>query len=134
MTTAKKTTAARQGFKTGEAVVYPAHGVGRMSTSSAFLTSSGSASLRMPTEFALAVGTRRTILSINSGDLIAVTEVVRDLFRSDAQPEQSYSERQLYDGEHVERLLDQLGLGELAHADRVRLGGRDPQDHLIPAT
>ena len=30
MTTAKKTTAARQGFKTGEAVVYPAHGVGRI--------------------------------------------------------------------------------------------------------
>ena len=34
---------------------------------------------------------------INSGDLIAVTEVVRDLYRSDAQPEQSYSERQLYE-------------------------------------
>ena len=31
MTTAKKTTTAgRQGFKTGEAVVYPAHGVGRI--------------------------------------------------------------------------------------------------------
>ena len=34
---------------------------------------------------------------INSGDLIAVSEVVRDLFRSDRQPEQSYSERQLYE-------------------------------------
>jgi CarD family transcriptional regulator len=34
---------------------------------------------------------------INSGDLIAVTEVVRDLYRSEAQPEQSYSERQLYE-------------------------------------
>ena len=34
---------------------------------------------------------------INSGDLIAVAEVVRDLYRSDAQPEQSYSERQLYE-------------------------------------
>ena len=34
---------------------------------------------------------------INSGDLIAISEVVRDLFRSDAQPEQSYSERQLYE-------------------------------------
>jgi CarD family transcriptional regulator len=34
---------------------------------------------------------------INSGDLIAVAEVVRDLFRSDRQPEQSYSERQLYE-------------------------------------
>jgi CarD family transcriptional regulator len=34
---------------------------------------------------------------INSGDFIAVAEVVRDLYRSDAQPEQSYSERQLYE-------------------------------------
>lgn len=34
---------------------------------------------------------------INSGDLIAVAEVVRDLFRSERQPEQSYSERQLYE-------------------------------------
>ncbi len=34
---------------------------------------------------------------INSGDIIAVAEVVRDLFRSDRQPEQSYSERQLYE-------------------------------------
>jgi len=34
---------------------------------------------------------------INSGDLIAVAEVVRDLHRSEAQPEQSYSERQLYE-------------------------------------
>ena len=34
---------------------------------------------------------------INSGDLIAIAEVVRDLYRSDAQPEQSYSERQLFE-------------------------------------
>jgi CarD family transcriptional regulator len=34
---------------------------------------------------------------INSGDLISIAEVVRDLYRSDAQPEQSYSERQLYE-------------------------------------
>ena len=34
---------------------------------------------------------------INSGDLGAIAEVVRDLYRSDAQPEQSYSERQLYE-------------------------------------
>ena len=34
---------------------------------------------------------------INSGDLILVSEVVRDLHRTDAQPEQSYSERQLYE-------------------------------------
>jgi CarD family transcriptional regulator len=34
---------------------------------------------------------------INSGDIIALAEVVRDLFRSDKQPEQSYSERQLFE-------------------------------------
>jgi CarD family transcriptional regulator len=34
---------------------------------------------------------------INSGDLVAIAEVVRDLFRSESQPEQSYSERQLYE-------------------------------------
>jgi len=34
---------------------------------------------------------------INSGDLISIAEVVRDLHRSDTQPEQSYSERQLYE-------------------------------------
>jgi CarD family transcriptional regulator len=34
---------------------------------------------------------------INSGDLTAIAEVVRDLYRSEAQPEQSYSERQLYE-------------------------------------
>jgi len=34
---------------------------------------------------------------INSGDLGSIAEVVRDLYRSEAQPEQSYSERQLYE-------------------------------------
>ncbi len=34
---------------------------------------------------------------INSGDLIAIAEVVRDLHRTDDQREQSYSERQLYE-------------------------------------
>jgi CarD family transcriptional regulator len=34
---------------------------------------------------------------INSGDLVTISEVVRDLYRSENQPEQSYSERQLYE-------------------------------------
>jgi len=34
---------------------------------------------------------------INSGDLISIAEVVRDLYRADNQPEQSYSERQLFE-------------------------------------
>src|ERR687892_2431600 len=40
---------------------------------------------------------------INSGDLVSIAEVVRDLYRSETQPEQSYSERQLY-----EAALDRL--------------------------
>ena len=40
---------------------------------------------------------------INSGNIVAIAEVVRDLFRSESQPEQSYSERQLY-----EAALDRL--------------------------
>ena len=37
------------------------------------------------------------VAKINSGDLMSIAEVVRDLYRSEAQPEQSYSERQLYE-------------------------------------
>lgn len=40
---------------------------------------------------------------INSGDIMAVAEVVRDLYRATDQPEQSYSERQLF-----EAALDRL--------------------------
>ncbi|MFV0336476.1 MAG: CarD family transcriptional regulator [Tropicimonas sp.] len=52
---------------------------------------------------------------INSGDLIAIAEVVRDLHRTDDQREQSYSERQLYEAA-LERLTREVaavsGLGE----------------------
>ncbi len=34
---------------------------------------------------------------LNSGDPISVAEVVRDLHRNDDQPDQSYSERQIYE-------------------------------------
>jgi CarD family transcriptional regulator len=137
--TAKKT-AQRQGFKTGEAIVYPAHGVGRITAIEEqeiagfklelFVVAfdKDKMVLRVPTAKAASVGMRklaepalvqkgldvltgrarikRTMWSrraqeyeakINSGDLIAVAEVVRDLYRSEAQPEQSYSERQLYE-------------------------------------
>lgn len=56
---------------------------------------------------------------INSGDLVAIAEVVRDLYRSDVQPEQSYSERQLYEAAidrmareiaAVQKLCDSEGL------------------------
>jgi CarD family transcriptional regulator len=139
MSIAKKT-AQRQGFKTGEAIVYPAHGVGRITAIEEqeiagfklelFVVAfeKDKMVLRVPTAKAITVGMRklaepklitrslevltgrarvkRTMWSrraqeyetkINSGDLIAVAEVVRDLYRSEAQPEQSYSERQLYE-------------------------------------
>ena len=155
MTTPKKT-ATRQGFKTGESVVYPAHGVGRITAIEEqeiagfklelFVVSfdKDKMVLRVPTAKAASVGMRklaepaemqkaldvltgrarikRTMWSrraqeyeakINSGDLIAVAEVVRDLHRADSQPEQSYSERQLY-----EAALDRV-TRELAHVNKI---------------
>jgi CarD family transcriptional regulator len=59
---------------------------------------------------------------INSGDLIAIAEVVRDLHRTDDQREQSYSERQLYEAA-LERLTREVaavsGSDEIAAARRV---------------
>ena len=48
---------------------------------------------------------------INSGDLIAIAEVVRDLHRNDDQREQSYSERQLYEAA-LERLTREVAAVE----------------------
>jgi CarD family transcriptional regulator len=59
---------------------------------------------------------------INSGDLIAIAEVVRDLHRTDDQREQSYSERQLYEAalERLTREVAAVGGGdELAAAKQV---------------
>jgi CarD family transcriptional regulator len=59
---------------------------------------------------------------INSGDLIAIAEVVRDLHRTDDQREQSYSERQLYEAA-LERLTREVaavsGGDEMAAAKEV---------------
>lgn len=59
---------------------------------------------------------------INSGDLIAIAEVVRDLHRNDDQREQSYSERQLYEAA-LERLTREVaavsGSDELAAQKQV---------------
>lgn len=53
------------------------------------------------------------VAKINSGDLVSIAEVVRDLYRSEAQPEQSYSERQLY-----EDALDRMAR-EIAAVDKL---------------
>ena len=48
---------------------------------------------------------------IHSGDLISIAEVVRDLYRGGDQPEQSYSERQLYEAA-LERLTREVAAVE----------------------
>lgn len=136
----KKPLTQRNGFKTSEFIVYPAHGVGRIIgieeqeiagiSLELFVIQfeKDKMTLRVPTGKSQSVGMRklsddgvvkrgmetlkgkarikRTMWSrraqeyeakINSGDLIAIAEVVRDLYRSETQPEQSYSERQLYE-------------------------------------
>jgi CarD family transcriptional regulator len=146
----------RQGFKTNEFIVYPAHGVGQIvaieeqevagSKLELFVISfvKDKMTLRVPTAKIGSVGMRklaepsivkraldtlkgrarikRTMWSrraqeyeakINSGDIVAISEVVRDLYRSETQPEQSYSERQLY-----EAALDRL-LREIAAVQRI---------------
>lgn len=48
---------------------------------------------------------------INSGDPISIAEVVRDLHRNAGQPDQSYSERQIYESA-LERLVRELAAVE----------------------
>jgi CarD family transcriptional regulator len=48
---------------------------------------------------------------INSGDLVSIAEVVRDLHRAGDQPEQSYSERQLYESA-LDRMARELAAVE----------------------
>ena len=156
MTTQQKKSSTRQGFKTGESIVYPAHGVGRivgieeqeiagMSLELFVITfDKEKLTLRVPTGKLESVGMRKLaddgivkkamdtlkgrarvkrtmwsrraqeyVAKINSGDLVSIAEVVRDLYRSEAQPEQSYSERQLY-----EAALDRM-TREIAVVDDV---------------
>jgi CarD family transcriptional regulator len=58
---------------------------------------------------------------INSGDLISIAEVVRDLYRSEAQPEQSYSERQLYEAA-LDRMARELAaVQKLTDSESLKL-------------
>jgi len=65
---------------------------------------------------------------INSGDLIAIAEVVRDLHRADDQREQSYSERQLYEAA-LERLTRELA----AVNDMDEAGAQKRVDEVLTA-
>src|SRR5947199_387468 len=71
---------------------------------------------------------------INSGDIVAIAEVVRDLFRSDTQPEQSYSERQLYEAA-LDRLSRKISEGQEEPAPGVDSIPKDnaPGVSSIPA-
>jgi len=64
---------------------------------------------------------------INSGDIIAIAEVVRDLHRNDEQREQSYSERQLYEAA-LERLTREVAA--VAGGDEVQ-AAKQVDDVLI---
>ena len=55
---------------------------------------------------------------INSGDPNSIAEVVRDLYRKVGQPEQSYSERQLYEAA-LERLARELAVIESIEEDKA---------------
>ncbi len=65
---------------------------------------------------------------INSGDLISIAEVVRDLHRADDQREQSYSERQLYEAA-LERLTRELA----AVDDMDEAGAQARVDEVLTA-
>jgi CarD family transcriptional regulator len=55
---------------------------------------------------------------INSGDPVSIAEVVRDLYRSDEQPEQSFSERQIYEAA-LERLSSELAAVERIEREKA---------------
>ncbi len=84
--------------------------VGMRSLSSPDIVSKAMATLKGRAKVKKAMWSRRAQeyeQKINSGDLISIAEVVRDLHRADDQREQSYSERQLYEAA-LERLTREV--------------------------
>jgi len=84
--------------------------VGMRSLSSPDIVSKALATLKGKARVKRAMWSRRAQeyeQKINSGDLLAIAEVVRDLHRADDQREQSYSERQLYEAA-LERLTREV--------------------------
>lgn len=164
MTSQQKKTPARQGFKTGESIVYPAHGVGQIVAIEEQEVAGHKLELfvidfekdkmrlKVPVAKAVSIGMRklsetdyveralkvvqgrarvkRTMWSrraqeydakINSGDLIMISEVVRDLHRAENQPEQSYSERQLYEAALDRMAREIAAVNKLSDTESVRL-------------
>ncbi len=56
---------------------------------------------------------------INSGDIVSIAEVLRDLHRSEAQPEQSYSERQLYEAALARMARELAAVRQSSEAEAV---------------
>ena len=153
-TKAKKVVSKDIGFRKGDFVVYPTHGVGRVLGVETQDISGHSLqviiinfdkdrmTLRVPVAKAKNSGLRRlssrkimdTALAtlkgrsrikramwsrraqeyeakINSGDPVSIAEVVRDLHRNADQPDQSYSERQIYQAA-LDRLVRELAAVE----------------------
>ena len=153
--------ATKQKFKKNDWVVYPTHGVGRVTgiekqeieqesitlivisfehdrmTLRVPVTKAEDSGLRelssedeMKSALKILKGrsrVRRTMWSrraqeyeakINSGNPVSIAEVVRDLHRSDGQPEQSYSERQIYQAA-LERLSRELAAVESIDEDEA---------------
>ncbi|MFT5486149.1 MAG: CarD family transcriptional regulator [Paracoccaceae bacterium] len=151
---AAKKPAKKLPFSRGDYVVYPTHGVGKVTGVEkqeiagfnlqlfVILFESEKMTLRVPVDkvsdsglrkisskdkMMAVIGTlkgrarsKRTMWSrraqeyeakINSGDPVAIAEVVRDLYRAPGQPEQSYSERQMYEAA-LERLVNEFALVE----------------------
>ena len=87
-----------------------AQDVGMRSLSSPDVVTKAMATLKGKARVKRAMWSRRAQeyeAKINSGDMIAIAEVVRDLHRNDEQREQSYSERQLYEAA-LDRLTREL--------------------------
>ena len=96
--------------------------VGMRSLASPDLVSKAMATLRGRARVKRAMWSRRAQeyeQKINSGDLIAIAEVVRDLHRKDDQREQSYSERQLYEAA-LERLTREIAAVDRAEEDAAQ--------------
>lgn len=84
--------------------------VGMRSLSTPDVVSKAMATLKGKAKVKRAMWSRRAQeyeQKINSGDLVSIAEVVRDLHRADDQREQSYSERQLYEAA-LERLTREV--------------------------
>ncbi|MBY7648976.1 MAG: CarD family transcriptional regulator [Candidatus Liberibacter europaeus] len=154
----------RQGFKTGEHVVYPAHGVGTITEIKeqevagmkleffVIAFDKDKMCLRVPVKKAIEIGMRKLSgahfveralklvrgrarvkramwsrraqeydAKINSGDLIAIAEVVRDLHRTDSQPEKSYSERQLYESALDRMVREVAAVNSISEPEAINL-------------